>query len=326
MRELELIAELNELLGSGGPRVIRGPGDDAAVIRARGYAVTSLDTMVEGVHFRSGQLTPGEIGHRALAAALSDLAAMGAEPGEAYLALGLPAGSDPVDVRALIAEAARLATASGVTIAGGDVTQAASLTVSFTVVGWADDPGCLVGRDGARPGDLVAVTGTLGGAGGGLAIVEGRASEPSDPAIRAALRERYARPAARLKAGQALAQAGATAMIDLSDGLATDAEHLAKASGVTLELTLGKLPLPEGLAALAESIGTSAALLAATAGEDFELCFTAPPASVSAVEQAVAAAEPAAAISWVGVVRNQQPPSAHFADASEPLHGYEHSF
>ena len=318
MRELELIAELNELLGAPGPRVVRGAGDDAAVVRARNYSVTSIDTMVEDVHFRTGELEPEEIGHRALAAALSDLAAMGADPGEAYLALGLPQGSDADHTRKLIAGAAELAAAHGVTIAGGDVTRAAGLTISITVVGWADDPGLLVTRGGARPGDLVGVTGTLGGAGGGLAIVEGRAAQPADPATRNQLRARYARPTPRLTEGKALAAAGVTAMIDLSDGLATDAAHIARASGVTLELVLAKLPIPPGLSELAENLNTTAAELAATAGDDFELCFSAGPGSKIAIERATT-------ITWIGVVTADIPPALRFTDAARPLHGYEHS-
>jgi thiamine-monophosphate kinase len=158
-----LIEALEQVLGRGGARVIRSRGDDAAVVRARPFAVTSVDTMVDGVHFRTGQLTPAEIGHRALAAALSDLAAMAAAPGEAYISLGVPAGCAPADALALVAGAGKLAARHGVTIAGGDVTRAGELFVSCAVIGWADDPAALVGRDGARPGDLVCVTGELGG-------------------------------------------------------------------------------------------------------------------------------------------------------------------
>jgi len=217
MRELELIDALEHVLAPGGPRVVRWLGDDAAVVRGRGYAVTSVDSMVNGVHFRLGQLSPEEIGHRALAGALSDLAAMGAHPGEAYMTLGLPTGTGLCDAVSVARGAQALASKFDVAIAGGDVTAAQALTVSFTVVGWASDPGELVGRDGAQAGDLVAVTGTLGGAGAGLALLDARvrADSVSEPLARA-LRERYARPEPRFADGLRLSALGARAMIDLS--------------------------------------------------------------------------------------------------------------
>ncbi|MDE3131698.1 MAG: thiamine-phosphate kinase, partial [Acidobacteriota bacterium] len=199
MRELELIAELRSLLPVADPRVVRGVGDDAAVVHGHGYAVTSVDTMVDGVHFRRGALSAAEIGHRALAGALSDLAAMGVGRGSAqgYLALGLPRGFELEEARALIGGAGELARTLCVTIAGGDLTVAPALTVSFTVVGWSDDPGLLVGREGARPGDLVGVTGALGGAAAGLAVIEGRAPAVAGE-LAQALRARYATPLPRL--------------------------------------------------------------------------------------------------------------------------------
>jgi thiamine-monophosphate kinase len=275
MRELELLESLERVLAPGGPRVLHWLGDDAAVVRARGYAVTSVDTMVDGVHFRLGQLSPEEIGGRALGAALSDLAAMAAEPGEAYLALGVPPGFSLDDAQALVAGAGRLASNCGVTICGGDVTAAGALLVSVTVVGWSDDPAELVTRDGARPGDLVAVTGRLGGAGAGLALLDGRAS--ADPATAAELHRRYARPEPRIRAGRVLSRLGATAMIDVSDGLATDARHLATASGARIEIELEKLPLVPGVAEVAAQLGADPFQFAATAGDDYELCVCLPP-------------------------------------------------
>jgi thiamine-monophosphate kinase len=334
MRELELIECLAGVLAPGGPRVLRWLGDDAAVVRARGYAVTSVDTLVDGVHFRSGQLTPAEIGRRAVGSALSDLAAMGVRGGEAYLALAVAPGTELADAVALCSGAQAAAASCGVTIAGGDVSASPTLTVSVTVVGWARDPGELVGRDGARPGDLVAVTGSLGAAGAGLALLDGRAgragragSDAISESVATALRDRYASPRPRLDAGLALSALGATAMIDLSDGLATDARHLAMQSGVRLELRLAALPLAAGVREVAAQLDVDPATFAATAGEDYELCACLPASAQEAVESGCllkAGALDRPPITWIGRVL-EPPAGLSFVDSVGPLSGYEHS-
>ncbi|MGI8429257.1 MAG: thiamine-phosphate kinase [Solirubrobacteraceae bacterium] len=325
MAELELIEALERTLAPGGPRMIRGLGDDAAVVRARGYAVTSMDSMIDGVHFRRRQLSPQEIGHRALAGALSDLAGMGAVPGEAYLALGLPPGTEPEYVTALADGAGVLAARTGTVIAGGDVTRSPVLSVSFTVVGWTDDPGELVGRDGAHPGDLVAVTGTLGASGAGLAVLDGQACDTLADKRMDALRARYAHPEPRLAEGRALCAAGARAMIDLSDGLATDARHLARRSAVALELSLASLPLADGVAEVAAALEADPGSFAARAGEDYELCACIPARARSAAERAIATLPDSPGLTWVGRV-SAGPGEVIFVDSPRTLAGYEHSF
>jgi thiamine-monophosphate kinase len=278
MGEFELLAALRKRLPPPGPRVCVGSGDDAAVTVPGGATATSVDAVVDGVHFRRGQADPAQIGHKALATALSDLAAMGAEAGEAYVVAGVPPDLGEEEFLALLDGMLALAAATGTTLAGGDLTRAPALTLALTVVGHAASPELLITRGGAEPGDALVLSGELGGAAAGLVLLERpelAAVVPAETAER--LRLRQLEPAPRLRTGRALAAAGARAMIDLSDGLGGDAGHLAAASGVALRIDAAALPLAKGVAEVAAAAGRDPLELAASGGEDYELLAALPP-------------------------------------------------
>jgi thiamine-monophosphate kinase len=254
--------------------VLVGPGDDAAVLE--GGIVLSTDMSVEDVHFRRDWLSPEEIGYRAAAAALSDLAAMAAEPLGVLASLAVPvadAGDFAVRLMAGVSEAAGDV---GTVVLGGDLARTAGpVVLDCTVVGRAARP---VVRSGARVGDEVWVTGTLGGAARAVhALVTGGA--PS-----AESRKAFARPRPRIAEALWLARRDVpTAMLDLSDGVAGDAGHIAAASRVALHLEAARLPLHPALAASEESGRDAAIAFAAGGGEDYELLFTAAPGRVDGV-------------------------------------------
>jgi thiamine-monophosphate kinase len=322
--ELALISALERSLRVRGERVLRALGDDAAVVRPRPVAVTSLDTVVEGVHFRLETHTPADVGHKALAAALSDLAAMGAEAGEAYVGLVFPATRTEDEALALMDAAEALAERTGTTIAGGDFSGGPALVVAVAVTGWADSPDQVVTRDGAGPGDLLGVTGELGGSGAGLALLDGVEVPGLDAGTREALVRRHRRPQPRLAAGRALAAAGATAMIDVSDGVVTDTRHLSERSGVSVGLELERIPLAAGVEAVARAVGQDPQALAATAGEDFELLLCAPRQHRERLERAADAVD--CPLTWIGEIASGEGLELRDrAGAPTGLAGFEHA-
>jgi len=303
MGEFELIEAVRRRLPRGGPRVLVGSGDDAAVTLPEGATATSVDALVDGVHFRREWSDLAQVGRKALAVALSDLAAMGAEAGEAYVVLGVPEDLDQDGCIELLDGMAALAARTGTTLAGGDVTRAPVLTLAMSVVGHAPTAEDLVTRGGARPGDALVVSGELGGAAAGLLLLEVDTEAPATSRARSRfeslsgskldrgrlLLARQLEPLPRLEAGRALAAAGATAMIDLSDGLGGDAGHVAEASGAGLRIDAAALPLQAGVAQVAEAAGRAPLELATSGGEDYELLAALPAERLNEATAAVAA-------------------------------------
>jgi thiamine-monophosphate kinase len=300
--EFELLAKIRERLPLDGGRVRLGSGDDAAVTVPGGATATSVDALVDGVHFRREHASPAQIGHKAMATALSDLAAMGAEPGEAYVVLGVPGDLDEDGCIELLDGMADLAATTGTSLAGGDVTRATELFLAITVVGHGSGPDSFVGRTGARPGDVLVLTGEIGAAAAGLALLDNPhldadfvLSSPIAPlstkSARVGLLGRQLEPVPRLAAGRALAGSGATAMIELSDGLGGDAGHLAESSGVGLRIEAAALPLAPGVVEVAAAAGRDPVAFAATGGEDYELLASIPPELLDQATAAVRGAE-----------------------------------
>jgi thiamine-monophosphate kinase len=250
--------------------VLIGAGDDAAVLRD-GWIV-STDASVENVHFRRDWLSATEIGYRAAAVALSDMAAMAAQPVAVFTSLVLPAALYGAQATAVMAGVSAAARGHGAALAGGDTTRTdGPLTIDITVIGRSNSPAL---RSGARAGDELWLTGTLGGA--AAALRAWRAGSEPDPTARAA----YAQPQPRIKEALWLAERGALhALIDLSDGLASDAAHLAAASGVRIQISSAYLPLHQALPPEPDALRT-----ALTGGDDYELFFAAPAGIVSALQ------------------------------------------
>jgi len=256
-----------------GEHVLLGPGDDAAVLRVRqGHVVVSTDLLVEGRHFRRDWSEALDVGHRAAAQNLSDVNAMG---GRAHsLTVGLAAPADlPVAWALDFARGfARECSLVGASVVGGDLTRADQVVVAVTVLGACTT--APVTRAGARPGDVLALAGRQGWSAGGLAVLGRGFRSPR------ALVEAYRRPEPPYDAGPAAADAGATAMVDVSDGLLADAGHLAAHSGVTLDVRTEALSIAEPLATVAAALNVDPVALILGGGEDHSLLATFPSADV----------------------------------------------
>ncbi len=270
--EFGLIAELAALFPQG-EHVLVGPGDDAAVLRVRsGHVVVSTDLLVEGRHFRRDWASAEDVGHRAAAQNLSDINAMGGTAHSLTIGLGAPPDLPAVWALDFARGFAAECEIVGASVVGGDLTRASEVVIAVTVIG-----ACLqapVLRSGAEPGQVVALVGRQGWAAGGLAVL-GRGFR--SPRV---LVEAYRRPEPPYAAGPAAAAAGATAMIDVSDGLVADAGHLADESGVAIDLHRDAFDVPEPLQAVAAATGSDPMALILGGGEDHPLLATFAPGSV----------------------------------------------
>ncbi|MCS6802302.1 MAG: thiamine-phosphate kinase [Chloroflexota bacterium] len=292
-----------------------GIGDDAAVWRSgRSLTIATTDTMVDGIHFLSAQADPVAVGWKAAVSNLSDINAMGGMPRYALVTLGLPPDTPVSWVDGLYAGLRALAEA-GAVIAGGDIVRSPVrfLTVALTGAAPArrDWRRALLLRSAARPGDIVAVSGTLGGPAGGLLIRLGERDAP--PSLRAALLAAHDRPQPPLGLGARLVALGVRCGMDLSDGLAGDLPKLCAASGVGAEIELARLPIHP---ALRQAWPEEAPTIAATGGEEYELLVTCRPAVWRRV---LAAGLPLTAIGRIVAT-----PGVRFAGAAGPLVGWDH--
>ena len=274
--EHELLERLRRLVRQPPPWVPLGIGDDAAILEPDRGALTavSADALIEDVHFRRAWSPPRSIGHKALAVALSDLAAMGASPRASLLSLALPAAFAVAEFDELLEGFSAQAASSGAALVGGNIARSPGpLVVDVTVIGAVRRRRWL-SRAGGRPGDELWVTGELGGAAAGLAMLE----EAADAAeLDAAEREcivRYERPEARLRMGLAIARnRAAAACIDLSDGLADGARQLARANETGVVIEADAVPIGAGVRRWAQRASANVVDLAVSGGEDYELLF-----------------------------------------------------
>ena len=316
MRERDLIARL--LAPLAGHPAARGLADDAAVLAPPlgRHLVLTHDMLAAGVHYLPAD-PPSDIAWKLLAVNLSDLAAMGAAPGGVLLGLGLTGEEDEAWLTAFTAGLGRALARWQVPLLGGDtIAGVATQALGLTALGFVE-PGAALSRAGAAPGDDLWVSGTIGDAGLGLAIAKGEA--PPDKALLA----RYRRPEPRLALGRALGGL-ASACMDVSDGLLIDAERLALASGVALRIDLARIPVSPPAAARTPP-GDAARLALATAGDDYELLFTAPASAEEAVLAAAAAAK--VAITRIGAAESGQGANAlglGGADVTPARLGWEH--
>ena len=290
--EDDLVRLIRELARRRAPGVVTGIGDDCAVLETRGGTtlLATTDLLVEDVHFRRRWAEPADIGAKAIAVNVSDIAAMGGTPRWALVGLGCPEGTGSDEIEAFYEGALAVADAYDVVIVGGDTSASPSgWLVSVTLLGEAVRP---ILRSTAHPGDVIAVTGTLGRAAAGLAVLERDAAPPGiEPALLDEVTAAHLRPRPRVSEGRWLAEAGdVTAMMDLSDGLATDLGRLIGESGAGARVNVERLPVADATRMVAEALEVDAAAWATGGGEDYELLVVCKPTALARLREGLAEA------------------------------------
>jgi len=275
--ERRVISRIRRTFGEKRADILLGIGDDAAFVRGPGRLLLTTDILVEDEDFRTADHPPRLLGRKALNVNLSDIAAMGGRPLHALVGMAMPGDTDEGWLRQFMAGFRSAAREAGVALVGGDLSQAGKIMIAVTVTGEAKFP---VKRGGARAGDAIYVSGTLGDAAGGLRLLEKGGIrgvvKPVRPLVQA-----FLDPVPRLRLGALLARRKlASAMIDLSDGLSVDLAHICRESGVGAEIDAARIPISEALM----HFGRDPLDLALNGGEDFELLFTVRPAHRTAVE------------------------------------------
>ena len=269
--EFELISSITEGL-SVGDDVVLPAGDDAAVLRPAGDIVVTTDLLVENVHFKRQWSPARAIGRKAIAVNVSDVESMGARPSAVVVALAFPRDLDRAWLDEFQEGVRAECAAAGVSLVGGDLSSAATVTVCVTALGTLEGRPAVT-RGGARPGDVVAVCGRLGWSGGGLAVLQRGFGSPKD------LVAEHQCPTVPYGQGVVAASAGATAMLDVSDGLLADLAHICESSGVTIDIDSSLIEIPDGVARVAAATGRPALGFVLAGGEDHALAATFPPST-----------------------------------------------
>lgn len=286
--EEELVRAIKKLLSGEEPGVVVPIGDDAAVVEPGGHQqVITVDTLVEGVHFDPDVTQPSDLGYKAVVVNVSDVAAMGGSPRYAVVSLAVPPDTRPAWVIEVYGGMREAAEDYGLALVGGDTVRASECVLTVTVLGTVAK-GRAVTRSGARPGDRIVVTGALGAAAGGLRLVRGRETDTRRAVMTDWGRRLVGaldRPAARVGEGETLAQAGASSMIDVSDGLALDLSRVCEASEVGARVALADVPVSSLLEELASAVDVEPLDLALHGGEDYELVATLAPAAVESASR-----------------------------------------